>query len=100
MTTSHFFNWNWNNWNSRNNCNALVTFFYQAFLPRSFCPTGLDECLQLARLVTEQGLDECLAQSLGEPQLEDHVLLRLLRLAVGRAEQHVVAAAAVLGVGR
>lgn len=68
-------------------------------LPHRFSSARLDERLLLLRLLAVQPLDESPAQPLGEPQLEDDVVPRLLHDAVRRAEQFPVAAAAVLGIG-
>ncbi len=59
----------------------------------------LDERCLLVRLFAEERFDERLAQTLGEAQLEDDRLQRLLHLAVRRAEERRVACSAVLGVG-
>ena len=51
------------------------------------------------RLFAEERFDESLTHALGEAELEDDMLQRLLHLAVSRAEERVIATAAVLGVG-
>ena len=68
-------------------------------LPLCFRLTCLDKRCLLVRLFAEERLDERLAHPLGDAQLENHILQRLLHLAVSRSEERVVARAAVLGVG-
>ena len=68
-------------------------------LPLCLSSTCLDKRCLLVRLFVEERLDESLAQLLGEAQLEDDAAPRLLHLAVSRAEECRIAAAAVLGVG-
>lgn len=67
--------------------------------PFGFGAAGFDEGLLFLLFVVEHGHDERLAEAFWEAQLEDDALLRLLHLAVGGAEEGVVAVAAVGGVG-
>ena len=68
-------------------------------LPLCFCLTCLDKRCLLVGLFAEERFDERLAHPLREAQLEDDAIACFLHLAVSRAEECVIAAAAVLGIG-
>ena len=67
--------------------------------PFRFLAAGLDKCLLFLLFLTQQRLYQRLAHTLGETELEDYVASGFLYLAVRRAEERVVTAAAVLGIG-
>lgn len=64
-----------------------------------FRTTGFDEGHLLLLLLAQHTLDEAFAQTFGEAQLENHVVLRLLHHTMRRLEERVVAATAAQGVG-
>ena len=88
----HFFNCK--------NCNCKVKVYSLLLLqgPLRFRAAGFHKGLQFLMLLTQQRLDQSLAQALGEAQLEDYAMPCLLYLAVRRAEERVVTRTAVNSV--
>ena len=76
----------------------FLTVHFSLQGPIGFLSASLDKGLLFLLFLTQQRLYQRLAHTLGETELEDYVASGFLYLAVCRAEERVVTAAAVLGI--